>query len=107
MKQVEVYDPGNPATFGEHPQNPSILYKNKMERESFNLANDLQTIADDYYNFYSVGRAGAEITVMLEAGFLDMELADKVVWDGKNWFVSGLTMNYKAGTMQIGLVELV
>jgi hypothetical protein len=30
-----------------------------------------------------------------------------VVWDGVNWFVSGLTMDYKAGTMQIGLVELV
>ena len=107
VKDPDKYDPNDSSTYGEAPTNMNYQPRNKLERDVLkDQADSLQTIANDYYDFYGTRRQAAQIDIKLDENNVDVDLLYKIVYLGADWFLERMGMDLVGRKLILNLVEL-
>lgn len=103
---VLVKNANDSADYGEYPQSPNFIPRNKLELEVFDFNNNLNEIAQNYYNLYGKRRQSAQLKIKLDENGMRLDMLQKVVFDAIDWFIVNLTIDLKQMNLELNIVEI-
>ncbi|APF20407.1 hypothetical protein Calab_1445 [Caldithrix abyssi DSM 13497] len=106
VQYVKITNVDNANDYGEYPTNLDVIPTNKLEKEVFKFSDNLNQIAQDYYNFYGAKKLMANIKIPLNSNSITIDLTDKIILWNKNWFIISIEADLINMVLNLDIAEL-